>query len=197
MNAELLCLPRLRFPRRGSASVKQSGAECGYANPKRKGGSTLSFRAFGTMLSRGRLLFGRCVRLLQGGSSPSTARDTAPERRVGGPSRLGGLRRRLTVLGRRPGREIMSSGCVAASQKPPEFYRASSPESRIPEPALAPARLRLLSGREEPAARPRPRETPIADAPARPPRDQKAEKPTPQRTGKPSRAGGATSPHQQ
>ena len=116
----------------------------------------------------------------------------APERRVGGPSRLGGLRRRLTVLGRRPGREIMSSAYVAASQKPPEFYRASSPESRIPEPALAPARLRLLSGREEPAARRRPRETPIADESARPPRDQKAEKPTPQRTGKPSRAGGAT-----
>ena len=125
------------------------------------------------MLPRGRLLFGRCVRLLQGGSSPSTARDTAPERRVGGPSRLGGLRRRLTVLGRRPGREIMSSGCVAASQKPPEFYRASSPESRIPEPALAPARLRLLSGREEPAARPRPRETPIADAAAARPETRK------------------------
>ena len=64
-------------------------------------------------------------------------------------------------------------------------------------PRWPPPRLRLLSGREEPAARPRPRETTIADESARPPRDQKAEKPTPQRTGKPSRAGGATSPRQQ
>ena len=125
------------------------------------------------------------------------ARIAVPGRRVGGPSRLGGLRRRLTVLGRRPGREKMSSGCVAASQKPAEDYRASSLHRGYRSPRWPPPRLRLLSGREEPAARPRPRETPIADESGRPPREQKAEKPTPQRTGKPSRAGGATSPLRQ
>ena len=66
-------------------------------------------------------------------------RYRGPERRVGGPSQPGGPLEPLVVKGRQAAEELMSSGCVAASQKPPEDYRASSPASRIPEPALAPA----------------------------------------------------------
>ena len=56
-----------------------------------------------------------------------------------------------------------------------------------------PRRPRTLSGREEPAAGARPRETPIYAAR---PRDQKENLAT-RNAGKPSRAGGATSPRQQ
>ena len=141
MNAEL-CLATSTAPRRGSLSQRpcsslvklsagmqiQMQRRLHAVVPSLR--SDLNVRAGAIWESRG---------LLQGGTHWGPCRIAVPGRRVGGPSRLGRLRRRLTVLGRRPGRNGMASTSTAASQRPPEFYRASSPESRIPEPALAPA----------------------------------------------------------
>ena len=113
------------------------------------------------ILPRGRVLFGSRRGLLQRGTKVGVRGGIAvQERRVGGPSRLGRLRRRLTVLGRRLDDSMASTSTQQRRKGRLNFIEPAPLNRGYRSPRRPPPRLRLLSGREEPAARPRPRETP-------------------------------------